>query len=242
MPDFNANTVDTPVVDNTSDAKPEAKQPDTFVFEHKGRKFSKDDLAKKLDHADSFIETLKKENAERDSLLEKATAALEKNISMSEMLAKIKQGREDEEVEENVVDNTPSFDASALSNSIKNEILSTLSNAEKSKRQGDNFNNVKTKLTAVYKDQVNDVVAKVAAENDLTIEEAESMAKNKPSIFLKLFPELNGKSPKAYGLPSSRHSVPQGYESKPAISGYGKAKSTKDSVDIYLKRLAELNG
>jgi len=236
----NAKPEDKTDFSNGNQVKPEEnnnKQDDpSVVLEFNGRKFTKEDLITKLSSADSFIETLKQERAQDRALLEEVNKKLAEQVSARELLNQVNSGKDKD---------TPAPTQTVDPEAITKQVLAQLQNQQTAKQQEQNWSEVTAKLTATFGDKTNAKVQQVAKENDMSVEEAAQLAKTKPKMFLKLFPELNGSAPKGSALlqGNSQRDIfgqPKNTESK--SSGYSATRTTRDSVSVYLKRLNELSG
>lgn len=204
------------------------------VLELNGRKFTREDLIRKLTSADEFIETLKKERQEDRALLEQVNAKLSESVNAAELLNKLKQG----EVQPETQAQQP---APVDPDAITAAVLSKLTEKQVQQQRDANWDNVTSQLTSIYGDKTNVKVAEVAKENNLTLAEAAELARNKPNLFLKLFPELSAK-PKSGGLLDGSRNTQSFVKQPKGPSGFTAARTTKDSVSVYLKRLQELSG
>lgn len=210
----------------------------TIVLELDGRKFTKTDLIKKLKSGDEFIETLKTERAQDRATMSKVEEQLKKQVDMAEVLAKLK---------EKAADGTPNPNLNTEATLKPEEMVATVRAQVEQGLKADrtaaersaNWEHVTTALTEKYGDATNAEVAKIAVANGLTIAEAEEMAKAKPKVFLSMFGGT--KQMKQGGTLHSSSVNTLSQNGAPAkASGYGKAATSKQRVDIYLQRLNEL--
>lgn len=216
----------------TPEPKP-AGQDDGLFLEVGGRKFTKEDVVKKITNADQFIETLKQERDEDRRLLAEVQEQLRKQVTAQELLSRM-----------NNTSNTPNEPQAPQlkAEDITAQVLAQLQSQQAAVQEESNWKSVTEKLAATFGDRANEKVAAVAQENGLSLQEAASLARTKPQLFLRLFPETSvGKKP----TPSTFHQ-PSG--NAPAIpaqvvdSGFGKSRTTRESVNIYLNRLKQLQG
>lgn len=203
------------------------------VLEFNGRKFTKEDLIKKITSADDFIDTLKKEREEDRALLNQVQETLKEQITAKELLNKVKTAGEQQQP------------AAAVDPSeITKQVLAQLESNKAATQQEQNWAEVTSTLTAAFGDKTNEKVKAVAAENGLSIEEAARLARTNPKVFLKLFPALD-KKPMGNNLVGGNSGNILGNKAPadtPKATGFTKARSTKESVSIYLKRFQELSG
>lgn len=215
-------------------ATPTETAPDnSATIEYKGRKLSKEDVLKKLENADQFIETLKSERAEDRKLIEQVNEQLKKQVDVAELLKTLKTQPANEAAP--VSEQAPAVDP----DKIVGDVMSKLDAAAKLKQRAENWTSVTSRLTQAFGDKVNEKVAEVAAKNDMTVDEMAEMIKAKPKLALNLFPELNARGPKS-GLhsSSSRPPVPGNANVKTGKK-YGDPMSGKETTAYYLQRLAQ---
>lgn len=217
-----------------------AANPDdnAVVFEHGGRKFTKADLAKKLDNADAHIQRLTQERASDRKLLDEVNATLAKQVNAAELLKQIKEGN----VQAPANPNPPASEAApaVTADAVAAQVMAKLKEGQDAQQRDANFQEVTAALTNAFGDATNAKVAAMAAEAGMTIPEAVEMAKSKPKVFLKMFPEL---VTKAQPTATSRGTVnTQSFQTAPkGPSGYTKVSGdTRKSIEIYQARLKEL--
>lgn len=224
-----------------SAAKP-VENPDdhVVVFEHAGRKFTKAELAKKFDHAETHIQRLLSERAEDRKLLEEVKASLGKQLTAEDLLRQIKEGT-------TVTTPDPSASAAPATASadtatavtadvVAAQVMIKLQEGQVALAREANFKDVQTALTNVFGESVNQKVAAVAAEAGITLAEAVEMAKATPKVFLKLFPELSAKaqpSTLGRGVVNTQSFV----NTPTGPSGFAKTNNEKASIAIYAARL-----
>ena len=218
------------------EADPTADQ--TVVFEHAGRKFTKADLAKKLDAADNFIETLKSENSENRKALDAATKALQENINAVDILKQIKQNGA---VQPATGAEPPVATVPVTVDQVVQQLEQRQQKQATDAQRKTNWTEVTHALTKAFGATTDQKVAQVAAENGMTLEQAAAMARETPKAFLKLFPDLS-KRPAPSALPGSGKVNSQAFtqSSSSGPSGYAKATNTRDLVTIYQQKLAEV--
>lgn len=218
----------------------------TVVFEHGGRKFTAADLAKKIDSADGFIDTLKQESAQTRALLEKANEALGKTVGAAELLAQLRATGALPAVA------APAAVAAAAvaepakavtAEEVAALVLKQQSATAQATQADANWQTVTTTLTTAFGTKTDGIVAKRAAENGLTLEAAAALAKSAPKAFLALFPELKAAPPASPLTRSSVNSQAFAADVSAATaksSGYATAKGQKAQTATYLNRLTEL--
>lgn len=207
------------------------------VLELNGRKFTKEDLVKKISSADDFIETLKSEREQDRKLLQEVQETLKQQVNARDILNKLKQGEGE--------GNTPNTNTQTVNpDDVAKKVLETLRGDQAAKEQQENWNSVTSKLTQAFGEKTNETVKKVAEENGLTVEEAANLARTKPKMFLKLFPDLEkatSKQDSALVPGNSGNPFRMKQQSENKSSGFSKARTTRDTVSIYLNRLKELS-
>lgn len=212
------------------------------VLEVDGRKYTRNDLVKKIVNQDSFIQQLTAERAEDRKLLTDAAEALKKATGSKEILDALNQRpAPTPAAAAPQAPAAPAIDPEAIAQAAAAKVTTHLQNQSVAAARETNWNQVTASLTAVYGEQTNATVAKIAAENDMTVDEAAELARSKPKAFLKLFPELS--QPRASGRTTFNSTTnPQALNAAPSkrvSSGFGKATSDRDRVAIYTKRLQE---
>ena len=163
---------------------------DQGFIEYGGRKFSGEDVLKKLENADSFIEQLKSEReADRAKFaaLEEQLSKLGKVDSVLEALQGKSQGEPAPETGGDGSENEQGLDPEALAAQIQERVLAGLNEKTQAETQANNWKQVTNTLTHHYGEKVNAKVAEIAAEHDLTLTEAKEMAQSRPKVFLNLF-------------------------------------------------------
>lgn len=219
----NSNEGDFDVGNTTQDNNPD------IVFEHNGRKYTKDDLAKKLEHGDGFIEQLKQERAEDRKLLNEVSDKLKQQVDLKELLEHVKGGETVEYKE------PPVFDK----DSVVSDVLEKLSRKEESKNEQTNWENVTQTLTGKYGEHVNREVGRVAKENGLSLQEAASLARTKPKLFLSLFG--NSVEEKKSTILSGSNSESVSASTKEQPSSLVGARTDKERIKVYMDRLNQLS-
>jgi hypothetical protein len=220
---------------DSTNAQPNNSNGDNgVVFEAGGRKYTKADLLKKITHADSHIESLTKRLDDQASILDRANAALEKQITAAELLKKAGSTPPAIQQEAEPVSNQH---IAPTAEEITAAVLSKIDQGRRAAELDSNWTSVTSALTRAYGDRVNQVVQQTAQEAGLTMDEAVSMARSKPQVFLKLFPDatprkqMSGIGNGAFNTQS--FSAPTGPTTKTWADSRGTAATTK----AYLDRL-----
>jgi len=212
--------------------KPDApSEADQLKIVYNGRELSQEEVLKKLEHADTHISTLVEERKADQARLEALEAAAADSGEIRKVLEAL-QGKPK--------DDPAKADSPSDAASVTEQVLATLAQRDAAAKADSNWSQVTTTLTKVYGEQTNAKVREVALANDMSVEEAASLAKSKPSVFLALFgTELKGST---HSTPMSKGTVNTHTQSKAPTgpSGYKDAKTTNDQVSIYKQRLTEL--
>lgn len=217
---------------------PAAPDQGDVVLEYGGRKFTKDDLIKKLTHADEHIQRLTNERSEDKALMEEVRNALKKQVDVAEVLKQIKGQGANPDPTQQPPANQPA--AAPTADEIAAKVLGTLKEGEAAQQREANWRSVTETLTKAYGDATNQKVAQAAAEAGLTLAEAAELAKSKPKAFLKLFPDIAPAKPQHSAVAPGVVNTQSFQQAPRGNSGYAKAGSTKQAVSIYLNRLKEL--
>jgi hypothetical protein len=240
MPDFTsgdpADTSDestnfvAPGADDTSEP---VTADNPVVLEVDGRKFTKNDLVKKITNADAHIAKL---TAERKSDFERFTAMEAKLQEVGDLKALLKNLKAGTPVETKVETKNEVVDVDAAVAAALQARTSSEQAAKSEAEKTANWKSVTETLTKRYgKAETNAKVTQVAEDAGLTLAEAAELAKSKPKAFLKLFNDLDAPKPKpAPGRAGSTvNSVAlAGQPQANAPSGYAAAKTVKERVSI----------
>jgi len=211
------------------------------VLEIAGRKYTPEELEKKVLNQDNFIEQLKQERQEDRTLLNEALAELKKTVSAKELLNQVKEGEgnQNSQQTEQAKESEPSNQA-VDPNEIARQVREQLNKESQEKEKETNWNQVTSALTEAFGQKVNDKVKEVAEENGFTIEEAVEFAKSKPKAFLRFF-DLSKAKPTQRVPEYNSNSFNQRPPDNQAASAFWKANKTKDQVSSYLERLRQLS-
>lgn len=163
--------------------QPDAVQPEVAVDQSKdGDKDEKDllkILSKRVDDSQAFIK-------EQQKVLDAQAKVIEKYAGIEDRLKELNL---DQQQKTDVEDTKPSIDPEKLLAQAEERIELKLAQKEVERTKQANWKAVTTELTNRYGDKVDEVVKELAAENDMSFEEAIALAQNKPKIFLNLFPK-----------------------------------------------------
>ena len=201
----------------------------SVTIEYNGKTLTQEEVLKKLAHADSHIETLTAEREADRGRLSQLEEAVSKATKVEDVLKALQgEGAAPAEPEPTNSNDAPDIEAT---------LDELLAKREAARTADENWSNVTKTLAEAFGSKTNEKVAEVAAENDMTLEEAEAFARSKPKAFLKLF----GKIGSTTTTPISQGGRnPNAHRDQPASpTGYMEARTTKDQVDIYRRKLAQ---
>lgn len=215
-------------------------QADQAGIEYNGKVLSKEEVLKKLEHADSFIEQLKSEREADKAWREQVEAKLA-NAGKVETVLEALQGKKEPAPTSDAKEPQGNLDPNELAAQIQKQVLDGLSKTKLEEQRTGNWKSVTETLTKHYGEKVNAKVQEVAAANELSLEEAKELAHSRPKVFLNLFGLQGSKA--SPNVQSSRNTVGSVINSKPqsnSAEDWGKAKDTKSQVSAYQARLNEL--
>lgn len=209
---------------------PTAAPADTLVLEYGGKKLTTADVLKKLEHADGFIEQLKRERAEDRDLLNQATEQLKKAVTAGDLLRTPAPA---------VPTATP-----APAVDIAAEVDKVVSAREQRVQEEANWKVAQDAMTKAFGDKADEKARAAASESGLSFEELVALARTKPKAFQRIFPELHATSTTAvkptptFGTVNSKAIV----EGAKPSSGFWEAKNSREQTAIYLAKLKQLSG
>lgn len=224
----------TPVQDQGAGGKDSGNNSgaDQGFIEYNGRKLSQEEVLKKLEHADTHIETLVAEREADQSRLSALEEAVGKANKIEDVLKALSGKEEPENKEPAPADKGNEVDLDTL-------LEQKLAQRDAARAAESNWKHVTGELAKAFGSKTNEKVAEVAADHDMTLEEAQTFAKSKPKAFLKLFGNL-GSTTSTPSTPSYRNPAARlSDDSSNAPTGYMDAKTTKDQVSIYKRKLAQ---
>lgn len=179
---FIVDTSNQEPVDNSTHKVENQEQPFLVVGDRVFK--TKEDAIKNISSAQEHISKIETNYQQAINLIEKQENALEKSSKIEELMEALAKRKEESsgKAEETPSLNKDDFIADAL------KAFDQLQNERKSVEvEQSNWNEVSSTLTKAYADKTDEVVRKVAAENDLSWEEAVRLAKRSPKVFLKMF-------------------------------------------------------
>lgn len=211
------------------------------VLEIDGRKYTKADLINKITNADRHISSLEAESKDTKSLMDRVNKVLEGQVSLQDVLKGLKADPNADAQARAEAARVAAAAAQGHGNPVTAESVVAQVRAqldvEKQQSQLDaNWNDVTAKLTKAYGAKVNEKVMQVAAENDMTVEEAADLARRKPNVFLKLFPLESTAKPRV-ALQGNVNSLAFKDTQPSAKSGFWETKTTKTTTAAYLAAL-----
>lgn len=138
-------------------------------------------ILKRLDDKDAFIDKLKQENQELRN-------SQNSQPSMDDILERLNQVNQSQQPQQEPVD------IDELVNKATQAATQALNENQAAELRKANFNKVQSVLSSKFGNDVDKEVKRLAAENDMTFDEAVEMAQNKPNVLLKLF-GMSGNEP-----------------------------------------------
>lgn len=222
-----ATTVNTPL---------QKAEDNSVLLEWKDRKFSKEDVIKKFSNADSHIETLTAELAEKRKMIEELTTSMKEQINAAELLKKVKEASQapagGEQAKPNVSINP---------DDIVNSVLSHIEAKKSEQQEAANLDKVKQALQEKWGDKVNEYVAKTSNELGMSVEDAIGLARRNPTAFSKLFDVNKQEGQKETSFSKANT---QAFSGKPErkATNYMNLRTTKDMVAAYQEALKQFNG
>jgi len=205
------------------------QKPQGIEFEVDGRKYTPEDAAKKIKHADEFIETLKREKQEQDQKLKSLEEKLSMLLEKAELPEKPVVSKETGGLEQT------SNDLSALESKLAKQVEDILNKKEQEaakqrllEERKQIFNSVNEKLIAAYGEDAKTQVQAKAQELGISYQKAVEMASDpeEHKVFLKLF------------VPES--SKEQAAPSKAASSIAEQKKSEPDFINMTSSQIRQL--
>ena len=140
-----------------------------------------EDAIKHIDSAQQHIQKLEKDWESATALVERQDQLLEKAARVDELMSAVEQNSS-RNTEGTTQLSKEEVIAEAITAFEQRQQVATIQ-----EQQAQNWNTVTGTLTKLYGDKTDEVVQKVAGENDMTLEEAAELAKTKPKVFLKMF-------------------------------------------------------
>lgn len=193
-----------------------------------------EDVTKKIENADSFIEKLKAENAEKDArtekLLDKVTELLDQKESSSKVDDLLEQLNRTEQA-------TP--DSTVNSEQIVETVLSELTAKEQAALQDRNLESAMSKAKEKFGDTYINTVRAKAEELGLTLEDVDQIAKTQPKLFDSTFIGATTKGsqiPGATVVSGALDTAPAQETTKPFLK-----MSSRDRAKAIADRMAALN-
>lgn len=142
-------------------------------------------VSKRVDDSQNYIK-------EQAKVIEVQAEMLKKYQGLEDRINELKLGEKGTQAEKDTI---PSFDPEELLKKTDELVSKRLQEKDQQTAVQKNWDMVSTELTERYGAEVDSVVAQVAKDNDITVEEAIALAKNKPRIFLNMFPKTEKASP-----------------------------------------------
>lgn len=206
---------------------------DQGFIEINGRKYSKEDVAKKIEHADKHIQTLESEQ-------EKYRSDMEKMLSQLERLPKLEQALE-QALQSGEGERKPDIDPEELVNRAKQETVSELERQNQEREYQSNIQKVSQRLQQEFGENPDEEVFKRAAEVGYSREEAFELAGRKPNAFFRMIgldPAPSRKSDPAPTTSSVRTPGTNSREQSDRLPSMMNESTTKGRIEAFNQRLA----
>lgn len=178
-----------------------------------GKKFATvEDLAKKIEHQDSFIEQIKSENATLRAELEQALAGSDRKAVLEKIMASLTNNTTDEgETKPNQPPDKGKDNSSAsLSH---DDVVKILEAREREAREARNYSAAIEPVKKVYGEKTEETLAAKAQELGLTVEELTNIAKRSPQAFQSLVGVSRDSTTRSMTNHPSKNSASAGSES-----------------------------
>lgn len=177
-----------------------------------GKKFvTVEDLVKKIEHADAFIETLKSENATLRDELSKAVTSGDRKALLEKLMANLTNGTTDDGV------TTPDQPQNKQDNPVKSlshddvvKILEQRAAAEQAQR---NLAQALEPVKKVYGDKTKETLTAKAAELGLSLDELEAIGKKSPQAFQAIVGISRDSTTRSMTIHGSKNTATTGGES-----------------------------
>lgn len=153
-------------------AQPQQSSTPEVAVEYRGRKWTQEEILKKFESADSYIEQLK---AEKERLAMEA----QKGATLNQVLDKLGSQEQTTKPVENTTPVAP-VDIETVARTAFEKI-------EKEKQMKANLESSIGKLQQTYGDKTVEILKQRAAELDMSLDEAKELASLKPKAFEKMF-------------------------------------------------------
>lgn len=152
---------------------------------------TKEDVANNIESAQTHIQKLEQDFENATKLIDRQSELLEKSRRVDDILDAVKKQEPSGDAESTTQLSEEDVINKALSAFEQRQIEQTMQ--QEAER---NWNQVTSALTQAYGDKTDEVVQKVAADNGMTLEDAASMARSYPKVFLKMFDAGSKPNPK----------------------------------------------
>lgn len=205
-----------PVVENSE--QPTTATPQAEV-DYKGRKWTQDDILKKFESADSYIEQLKMEK-------DKLEAAVNKGATLSDVLERLDTQKETNEPKA-VEYTTPAKEVD-----VEAVAINAYQKMKQREVMEDNLKTSINEMQKVFGDKAVEILKLRAGELDMTLDEAKQLAATKPKAFQKMF--FDGQGSKQTVAPSYGTINTQTLQNKPQEVVSLRKMKNKDLVNHAL--------
>lgn len=206
---------------------------DSFV-EIEGRKFTKEDVIKKIQHADTHISRLEGEQKDYRDTLDKLMDQVERIPKLEEALERAMYNKDGTE-------KTQEINLDEVIEAAKKESLSAVEQQRLEETYNNNIQSVAERLQEEFGEDPDKEVFNRAAEVGYTREQAFDLAGRNPKAFYRLIGLENRKvekDPKPTSSDIRTPNITDGDPDKPRRN-IMEARTTKERIAIFDERLAE---
>lgn len=193
-----------------------------------------EDAAKNIEHAQTHIDKLERDWEAATKLIERQEQLLERSSRVDDILNAVK----DKEQASGDAESTAQLSEEDVINKAISAFEQRQTQQAMAQQQEENWNQVTSALTQTYGEKTDEVVQKVAADNGMSLEDAATMARTYPKVFLKMFDTSGNPNPKP-----NRSSVnTEAFANQPAQAPRKSIMkmSSKEAADYVQRKLAEL--
>lgn len=200
-------------------------------------------MNKRIQDKDEFIDTLKSErqrDREQMEQMQRMLREFEEKLGKQSSISEVIEGLKNQQSRQ--TDSTSQFDPEELVERVKKETLSAVENKQLQSVYAANFQENARLVQEVYgKEQADAKIRQIAAENDLSFEDAIEMARSKPKAFRRLFvPEgTKARTPSSTG--SINTAAFKGNQQEQTKKLYRDVNSEKGRMALVQEKFRELN-
>tara|TARA_R100000544_G_C2216677_1_gene54987 strand:- start:44 stop:775 length:732 start_codon:yes stop_codon:yes gene_type:complete len=170
---------------------------------------SKEDVENHIGHAQNHISKLESDFEAATSLVDRQQMLLEKARKVDDLMDAVANNQNSS----GNAEETPQLSKEEVIADAVKAFEQRQTEQTQAQQAEQNWNEVTSTLTQAFGDKTNEVVQKVASENGLSVEDAASMARKHPKVFLKMF-DVQATKPSAQPTRSSVNT--EGFSERPA--------------------------